>query len=153
MKAEYINPFYQATIDVFKLMLDLDIAKDASTSMQKMLGSTEVGIVIEITGDLSGSILYRFPETMILEMVKIMSGMEIDTLDSFVTSALGEVSNIISGNAVSNLFGQNYNCDIKPPRIVVADEEPITLDAKQVLKIPLVTTIGNLQIHIALEEN
>ncbi|NLC77771.1 MAG: chemotaxis protein CheX [Clostridia bacterium] len=153
MKAEYINPFYQATIDVFKLMLDIDVIRDQSKALQEMLGKKEVGVVIEVTGDLTGCILYRFPDHMILEMVKIMSGMEIDTIDSFVTSALGEVSNIISGNAVSSLFNRNYKCDIKPPRILIEDDKPICLDGNQVLRIPLNTDIGKLQIHMALKEN
>lgn len=153
MKAEYVNPFYQATINVFKLMLDIEVSKDQSKTLQEMIGDKEVGVAIDVTGDLTGCILYRFPDTTILEMVKIMSGMEIDTIDSFVTSALGEVSNIISGNAVSSLFDQNYKCDIKPPRIIIEDEKPICLEGNQVLKIPLNTPIGRLQIHMKLQEN
>lgn len=153
MKAEYINPFYQATIDVFKLMLDLDINRNKNNPLQDMLDTKEVGVVIDITGDLAGSILYRFPESMILEMVKIMSGMEMEALDSFVTSALGEVSNIISGNAVSKLSCENYKCDIKTPRIIIEDEKPVALKDAEVLKIPLETAIGELQIQIALKEN
>lgn len=153
MKAEYINPFYQATINVFKLMLDIDVTRDQSKALQEMLGKKEVGVAIDITGDLSGCILYRFSDTTILEMVKIMSGMEFDTVDSFVTSALGEVSNIISGNAVSSLFDQNYKCDIKPPRIIIEDEKPICLEGSHVLRIPLDTPIGKLQIHMTLTEN
>ena len=34
---------------------------------------------------------------MTLEMVRIMSGLEMKTIDSFVSSALGEVANIIGG--------------------------------------------------------
>ncbi len=153
MKAQYVNPFYQATIDVFKLMLDLDINRCKNDACSEMLGKREVGVVIDITGDLTGSILYRFPESMILKMVKIMSGMEIEGLDGFVTSALGEVSNIISGNAVSKLSSEDYKCDIKPPRIVVDEGKPLTLDDGTVLKIPLETTIGELQIQISLKEN
>lgn len=153
MKAEYVNPFYQATINVFKLMLDVDVMRDTSKALQQMLGDQEVGVLIEVTGDLSGYILYRFPDSMILEMVKIMSGMEINQLDSFVTSALAEVSNIISGNAVSSLFNQNYCCDIKPPRIIIEEGKPVSLQGNKILKIPLETSIGKLQIHLDLKEN
>lgn len=153
MKAEYVNPFYQATINVFKLMLDIDVMRDTSKALQQMLGEQEVGVLIEVTGDLSGYILYRFPDSMILEMVKIMSGMEINQLDSFVTSALAEVSNIISGNAVSSLFNQNYRCDIKPPRIIIEEGKPVCLTGNRILKIPLETSIGKLQIHLDLQEN
>ncbi|HHW07646.1 MAG TPA: chemotaxis protein CheX [Clostridia bacterium] len=155
MKAEYVNPFYQATINVFKLMLDIDVMRDTSKALQQMLGKQEVGVIIEVEGDLSGYILYRFPDTMILEMVKIMSGLEFDQVDSFVTSALAEVSNIISGNAVSSLFNQNYRCNIKPPRIVLEDSKPICLECppgEPVLRLPLQTPIGKLEIDMALKE-
>lgn len=156
MKAEYVNPFYQATVNVFKLMLDLEVIRDTSKALQQMLGQQEVGVIIEVEGDLSGHILYRFPDTMILEMVKIMSGLEFDKIDSFVTSALAEVSNIISGNAVSSLFKQNYRCNIKPPRIILEDKKPICLKCapgEPVLRLPLQTPIGKLEIDIALKEN
>jgi len=48
---------------------------------------------------------------MALEMVKIMSGLEMDDIDNFVSSALGEVGNIISDNALTILTKGNYKCD------------------------------------------
>ena len=54
-----------------------------------------------MTGDLTGSVC-AVPRQIALDMVKIMSGMEMDKLDGFVTSALAN-GNIISGNAVTNL--------------------------------------------------
>jgi len=38
---------------------------------------------------------------MTLEMVKILSGMEMDKIDNFASSALGEMANIIGGNALT----------------------------------------------------
>ena len=151
MKAEYVNPFFKATSEVFKLMLDLEIDK-GSIEGAKDRQEKEVSVYIEITGDLKGTITYRFPESMILEMVKIMSGMEFDQIDSFVTSALGEVSNIISGNATANLVAHNYHCDIRPPKIVT-DQVSGDGEGKPVLTIPLQTVIGNMQVDISLEEN
>ncbi len=152
MKAEYVNPFFHATREVFKLMLDLDINRCDRAKSESCFIGKEVSAVIEITGDLTGIILYRFPEEMILEIVKIMSGMEIDTLDSFVTSALGEMSNIISGNATTNLFAQNYTCDIRPPKIMVGEYKP-NFPTKEVLSVPLETSIGNMVIEVSLKEN
>lgn len=150
MKAEYVNPFYQATIQVFKLMLDLDITRCQSSEDTHY--HSQVNVVITVTGDLTGTILYQFPESMTLEMVRIMSGMEMDSLDGFVTSALAEVSNIISGNAMSNLFQNNYKCDISTPQVVFEQPVKFFKDIKEVLMIPLQTAIGKLTIQLALEE-
>ena len=62
---------------------------------------SEANVVIGVTGDLRGSLLYSFPKQMALDMVSIMAGMSMTKLDAFVSSALGEVANIISGNAVT----------------------------------------------------
>lgn len=150
MKAEYVNPFYSATIEVFKMMLDLETSR--GTNQGGNATGPWVNIAIEVTGDLRGKILYQFPQSMTLEMVKIMSGLEMDALDGFVTSALAEVSNIISGNAMSNLFKNNYQCDISTPQIVTGAPEEI-LGKRQVLTIPLETEIGNPLIHLDLVES
>jgi len=150
MKAEYVNPFYQATKEVFKLMLDLDVSKAQLEALKHSEDKT-VSVTIGITGDLNGTITYTFPEEMILEMVKIMSGMEFQAVDSFVTSALGEVSNIICGNATSGLCALNYNCDITPPRITVGRLESVQENASTTT-IPLQTDIGVMTLSITLYE-
>ena len=48
-------------------------------------------------------------------MVKIMSGMEFEEVDAFVTSAISEIANIISGNVATALSDSDIKCDILPP--------------------------------------
>ncbi|SMC69897.1 chemotaxis protein CheX [Sporomusa malonica] len=153
MKAEFVNPFFQALKDVFKLMLDLEITKSSLAAKKDLISENEVTVAIKLTGDISGSVLFSFPESTTLEIVKIMSGMEMHKLDSFVTSALGEVSNIISGNAVTYLSQANYHCDILPPQIVIRENNSTALDTEQTLTIPLHTSIGGIRLNFAIGEN
>lgn len=146
MKAEYVNPFYQATIQVFKLMLDLDLKR----VLEADGADSQVIVQLSVSGDLTGTITYHFPEEMALKMVQIMSGMEFNELDSFVTSALAEIANIISGNAMSNLFERNYRCDISPPQVLTSPPEG--LNTVPALRLPLETKWGTLIINIALRE-
>ena len=48
-------------------------------------------------------------------MVKIMSGMQFDEIDAFVASAVSEIANIISGNVLTALSGENLNYNLLPP--------------------------------------
>ncbi|HWR44839.1 chemotaxis protein CheX [Sporomusa sp.] len=153
MKAEYVNPFFQALKEVFKLMLDLEITKNTLNAKKDLVSENEVTVAIKLTGDISGSVLFSFPESTTLEIVKIMSGMELHKLDSFVTSALGEVSNIISGNAVTYLSQANYHCDILPPQIVIRESSSSALGTEQTLTIPLHTSIGGMRLNFAIDEN
>lgn len=152
MKAEYINAFYAATQDIFKVMLDLDVERGKLEILENMVCSKDANVLIGITGDLKGSILFGFSNDMALEMVKIMSGMEMKKIDNFVSSALGEVANIIGGNAMTNLNQYNCKCDITPPQIFVGEYKSFSMATERGLSIPLDTKIGKLDINIFLEE-
>lgn len=121
MKTDLYTPFVEATRNVFQLMLDLS---DVSEQPAKNF-STEnsLNIAIGVIGDLSGKVIYRFPADTSVNMVKIMSGMEFDRVDDFVTSAISEIANIISGNVLTILSGSDLTCDILPPSIIMEDNE------------------------------
>ncbi|XER05159.1 hypothetical protein SRRS_06400 [Sporomusa rhizae] len=144
-----MNPVFKAVTEVFKAMLDLEVSRGVTRTAA---GMQEVDIRINVKGDVTGSILFQFPQDTTLNIVQIMSGMEIKELDSFVTSAMGEISNIISGNAASYLSKLNYHCDIMPPQIAVADAAIASHFSQETLSIPLHTNIGDMNIHISLDE-
>ncbi|MGI6148171.1 MAG: chemotaxis protein CheX [Firmicutes bacterium] len=150
MKAEYINAFYLATQDVFKLMLDLETTRLGMRVTDELVPFREANVVIGVTGDLSGSLLYSFPKHMALEMVRIMAGMEMKELDAFVTSAMGEMANIISGNALTRLFEHNYRCDIVPPQVMIGTGQSLSMATPSAIVLQLQTAIGNFEVSISL---
>ncbi|NMA82289.1 MAG: chemotaxis protein CheX [Epulopiscium sp.] len=152
MKVEYINSFYKATQDVFKLMLDLNPERGNLSMAEEMVSSKDANVVLGVTGDLKGSILFGFSKDMALEMVKIISGIEMDKIDGFVSSALGEIANIIGGNALTELTAHNYICDIVPPQIFVGDYQSFSMATGKGLLLPLATSIGEFEIYIFLKE-
>lgn len=147
MKAECVNPFLQALQDVFKLMLDVDIVRENINASGNAVTEKQVVVEIKLIGDITGSVLFSFPQSTTLEIVKIMSGMEFDKIDGFVTSALGEMANIISGNAVTHLSKANYQCDILPPRIEITDS---VSGVQPVLTVPLHTVVGDMRVNFSL---
>lgn len=152
MKVEYINPFYQATNHVFELMLNLPVEKGDMTISDELVSSKDANITLGVTGDLEGNILFAFPKSMALEMVKIMSGMELEELDTFVASALGEIANIVGGNALTKLSESNYLCDLIPPQITVGEYKSISMASKQVLTVTMKTSIGDFDLNMFLKK-
>ena len=143
-------PFSKATCEVFKLMLDLDASAGLPHVGEGVGEATDdVRVSVEVTGDLTGEIYYRFPRETTLKIVNIMSGMEFDQVDEFVTSALGEIANIISGNAMTTLSEQNVTCDIQPPRILNANE-PL-FGQGDVTVIEVKTYIGEVELGMRIK--
>lgn len=138
-------PFLKATQNVFELMLDLlDITDHPG---EDFFSEHELDIVIGVTGDLEGEVIYRFPHQTSLEIVKIMSSMEFDKVDDFVISAMSELSNIISGNVLSILSDQDLTCDILPPRLGLPEK---TREYKIETASCLLTPAGDICIETRL---
>lgn len=145
-------PFFNATRDVFKLMLDLSNISDKPLPDTDISAQdSKINIEIGIIGDLQGKVIYHFPKQTSLEMVKIMSGMEFSEIDDFVTSALGEIANIISGNVMSTLSVQKISCDILSPHIF-NDTGDKTGEIKYEFEsgMQICTDIGSVDLNIIL---
>jgi chemotaxis protein CheX len=140
------DDFAGATREVLGFMLGVDMA-DASAAQGGTALEDGVSVTIGLKGDISGEILFHFPCGTALEMVGIMSGMELDGIDDFVTSAVGEISNIISGNAVTVMAARQVVCDILPPQISVGGAPAVRGAA---VSAALRTTAGSVYLIVRL---
>lgn len=146
-------PFSAAACDVFRELFNLEADIGAPSEKQAGSKSTDtVLIAIGITGDLSGEVRYCIPEKTTLEMVKRMSGMEFEEVDEIVASAMGEVANIISGNALTNLADMKVNCDLTPPKVLYGESLP-TAGHKDSLGTSVKSDIGNVEVDILLAQS
>lgn len=152
MTDKIFEPFSNATREVCKLMLDMDAVVGAVESPDSLkVLQDKVTIMIGFTGDYSGETYYIFPEKTALEIVKSMSGMEIEEIDDFVTSAMSEISNIISGNAMTGLCESAIACDIQPPKVIsgetVIDGDTPSHDAR-LINTGIKTPVGDIELVV-----
>jgi chemotaxis protein CheX len=99
MDATIINPFINATINVLDTMAFVK-AKPGKPYLKKDdTARGDVTGVIGLTGMAHGTISVTFEENSILKIISNMFGEEITTLDHEVADAVGELTNMISGQA------------------------------------------------------
>lgn len=152
MRTDILAPFTNAACQTLKLLLDVDVNAGTTEVIDVCVeDASRINIAIGLTGDLSGEALYRFPEQTTLEIVKMMSGMEFTEIDEFVTSALGEIANIISGNAVTDLTSRDLICDILPPRILDSGALPSSGDTTYVFSTKINTSIGEVEVLLQVK--
>ena len=153
MTNELYESLVNATQEVLELMLDITgVASQRGDAALSADCEMVFGIAIGVTGDLGGEIVYCFPGDTALEMVRIMSGMDFDAVDDFVTSAIGEIANIISGKALALLSGHNVVCDILPPKVLVLDNALDSSCCKGNTDTCIITDIGAVGISINLTQ-
>ncbi|MEJ6952212.1 chemotaxis protein CheX [Natronospora cellulosivora (SeqCode)] len=148
---EFLRPFYHAADNVFKDMFSLEVQKGLFQSHQKYITTLEANINIGVTGDLTGSVIYSFSKDFALSIANMMAGMEFDELNEFVGSAVGELANIISGNAMTKLSEYNYHCDIVPPEVFLGLGKSMIITNSNIITIPIKTDIGNFDINVSVK--
>jgi chemotaxis protein CheX len=153
MKVEHINPIFNATQSIIKDMLQMEIKKGEMEVKKKNFSGEKINASIGVTGDLEGFVYFSMNEETALAIVEKMSGMEIEDFGDLASSAIGELANIITGNSITNLNEQGFECNITPPSITVGDNLQISSGPGEFLSIPLHTEIGDFIINVSLKKS
>ncbi|MGI6403111.1 MAG: chemotaxis protein CheX [Oscillospiraceae bacterium] len=147
MKSKLYAPFLNATCQVLQTMLDLtDITERPAEQFD---AQDYLDISVGVTGDLEGTVTYRFPKETSLNVVQILSGMEMNDVDDFVASAVAEIANIISGTVMTLLSADHLTCDILPPVQGKADDSK---EYSQRTQCCVSTSAGDICLDIALNK-
>jgi chemotaxis protein CheX len=153
MKAEYINPFLTASYSVLGMVLGTMPEKGPVNVKPNHTTNHQVNVVCGVTGRLHGQIILGMCQTTANRLASIMAGQPCKFFDSFVASAVAELGNMISGNALMGLSEAGYICDITPPTVVRgANVEISTLDIPTI-SIHLETGHGEVVVTVGLNES
>ena len=119
VNVEFINPFIDATRNVFSSMCRVEIARKKIFVKDdyKMLG--DVSGVMELTGTASGSVVISMSSELACLVVGNMLGEPpAKELTQDVLDAVGEIINMISGQAKASLVKTKYHFTISIPKVM-----------------------------------
>jgi chemotaxis protein CheX len=154
LKAEFINPFVGAAYDVIKKVAGIEATKGELAVANSPIRGDEVNVVIGVTGDLTGQIIFCLSEaTAQVFSSKMLMNLTTDSLNELAKSAICEMGNMILGNAVTALSERGYFCTLTPPALLIGKEVVVSTQVLKFLVIPLETKYGRLTINVALQEN
>ena len=74
----------------------------------------------------------------------MMMGMPVEELDEMGRSALGEFSNMVTGNASTLLSNSGVQVDITPPSIIFGKDVYFIISSVETLKIDMETSLGKV---------
>jgi len=150
MDVAYVNPFISATVKTFEMMMKCDVKPGAPTVKKDASFSFDISGVIGLSGDALGAIALSFPKDVALKAVSAMIGSECTEIDYEVTDGIGEITNIIAGNAKIGL--SKFNLSISLPNIIIGKDHTIqSLSDIPALLVPFASTIGNFSMEVALK--
>lgn len=150
MQAKYINPFLSSSIHVLETMLQIRPTIGALEIKNINMHDDHIWLKIGIVGQLTGDILFGFPVQVALKIVSgMMGGYVVTEFDEMSQSAIGELGNMISGNASTMLFNEGIVVDITPPNIVQKDMVVSEGQSRKAFSIPLkLESVGQFDIYV-----
>ena len=99
MDVTLINPFINATINVLETMAFVKVSAGKPYLKKNSIAVGDVTGVMGLTGVAQGTIAVTFEQNCILTVVSNMFGEKIDALNDDIADAVGELTNMISGQA------------------------------------------------------
>ena len=154
VNAKYVNPFIEAAMKVVSQIASIEVRRGHLSYKSKVEPSFGVSIIVGIYGYLVGQVVYSLDTALANRLVdKLLSGKSPQEKRILFVDTLGEVANMITGNA-TGLLNQRNDCALKitTPAIATGEKLSINLVLKPALVLGLYTQYGPIEISIAVEE-
>ena len=152
MDVKYINPFINATLNVLDTMAftKAEAGKPYIKHNHTALG--DVTGVIGLTGNASGTISVSFAEKSILSIVSNMLGEQINELNEDIKDAVGEITNMISGQARQELENLGRSLRAAIPTVIMGKGHTVAhVTSHPIIAIPFSTANGDFTIEVCFE--
>lgn len=144
MDVRYINPFLVATQRVLKTMLNLEPQMARPILKQERTASGEVTGVMGLSGDKKGAVAVSFTKKGALFIYNTLMGDNASEIGPEVVDAIGELTNIISGQARKELEMQGLNLKAAIPLVVTGkDLETSFITKLPIISLPFHFSVGN----------
>jgi chemotaxis protein CheX len=153
MDVKYINPFINATMHVLKTVARTEVSPGKPYLKKDKFARGDVSAIIGLTGDVGGTISVSFPEKCILSIVTSMFGEDVTSMNDEIGDAVGEISNMISGQARQVLEGMDLNLQAAIPSVIMGKDHQIThITQHPVIAIPFGTKNGEFTLEVSFKQ-
>jgi chemotaxis protein CheX len=152
MKAQYINPFLIASMNLFKNYLGVDCRSEAPFLNHDPQNLDEVTGIIGLAGETVGAVVLSFNRETAMAIASRMAGKQFHTLSNEVVDIVGELVNIVAGNAKKDLL--EFRISISLPGVLIGEGSKIKWPTSvPVITIPFESELGRFSVNVSLRVN
>ncbi len=153
MDVRFINPFLEATANVIKTMAFITLTPGRPFLKKDHVALGDVTGIIGLSGDAKGSLSVTLNTALVKQIIRNMLGEEINDLGAEAQDAVGELTNMISGDARRGLAQDGFNLSAAIPTIITGKSHTI----KHVVSGPTIVIPftseggGQVSVEVALQ--
>lgn len=152
MNVKYINPFVVATQVVFQDFLHSPArpGKPVMADQASDHAAWDISGVIGLAGEIIGVVIVSFPTQLALKLVSALEKRDTVVVDDSVVDLVGEVVNIIAGNAKKDL--EDHKIAISLPTVVRGSRHSFPgLSGTPMVEIPFTCDKGEFSLRVSMK--
>lgn len=147
----FINPFLSAVIDVLGTMAMVEAKPGKPYLNARRTAVGDVTGLIGVSGHADGVISLTLDEKCILRIVSNMLGEDFSKINEEIADAVGELTNMIAGQARAHLANEGMKFQASTPSVIIGKNHTLShINRQPILAIPFTTPDGNLVVEISL---
>lgn len=151
MREAYVQCFAAAVENVFSTMVQTQVTVRPPVPKPDQGTRHDVSGIIGLSGDLCGMIVLSFPKDVAEQIASSLTSMPMDINHEDFADAIGELVNMVSGNAKAGFDGKN--CSISCPSVVVGKGHTVFRQrGLQSIELPCECQHGAFHLELALRE-
>lgn len=144
MNVKYLNPLLESTVTVLSMMAMVEAKPGVPMLKQGSQTLGEITGVIDLTGSkVNGSMAISFSSAAILNITEKLLGETISHIDDTVIDVVGEITNMITGNAKRIYSEQGLEFDLTLPTTLLGQDQPLLHNTQgEIILLPFTTDAG-----------
>jgi chemotaxis protein CheX len=149
MQVEFLNPFLNATIDVFRTMLSCELVRGEAALKSNRTPLYEISGLIGLTGKYQGMVVVSLGRETAIQATEILLSERPASINSQVVDAVGELTNMIAGAAKSKL--EQLHLSIGLPSVICGKNHSIGFPSNSTpIILPFDSRIGPICVDVGL---
>lgn len=150
--AQIVKPFLEAVKNVLTTMAMVEVTAGTPFIKKETVANGDVTGIIGLSGERSGTISVTFTSQCALAVVGNMLGETLTELNQDVRDAVGELTNMISGQTRRGLQATGMTLEAGIPTVIMGQNHSIAHISKDpILAIPFKTPHGDITLEVSLE--
>lgn len=152
MDVMYVNAFIKAIENVFAMMVQTDVIVNEPVLKVTTEPRHDVSGIIAVSGDVVGIIVLSFPVEVAERVASLFTCAPMTINEPDFADAIGELVNMISGNAKAGFDGKK--CQISCPTVIIGKNHQVFRQRDlPTLELPCSCNCGQFILEVSIKEN
>ena len=152
MKSEHVNAFVVGSFRVLESLFGVAPIRGELKALPEIFTTEQCNVTIGVAGQVEGTVIFGMSLVTADRIASAMIGAPIKTFDRLAASAIAELCNMISGNALIALSDSGARCDLTPPTVIRGANTRVSTLSIPAIVIPLELPVGKLNLTVSLAQ-